>query len=235
MSDTIRLGDRDIPYTVRPSARARTISLRIREPGLVEVIVPARHVIPHPEPILHRHAAWILRTFERLGRVAAAGETFGEGSRMLFLGTERTVHVERGDRKRPSITLTDAEIIVRLSPASPEDIRPLLGRWMRAQAGSVIPTRVRELNAAWGFRHANIAVRNQRTRWGSCSRRGNLSFNWRLLILPAEVADYLICHELAHLKYLDHSPRFWRLVERMCPAFRQSERWLRKYGQSVPL
>jgi len=232
---TIRLGESDIPYTVRPSARARSISLRIREPGLVEVIVPVRHVLPHPETLLHRHAAWILRTFERLRRAGAAAATFGEGSRILFLGTERTVRVERGVKKRPSIALTESEIIVRLSPASPEDIRPLLGRWMRAQAASVIPVRVSELNAQWGFRYRNVAVRNQRTRWGSCSRRGNLSFNWRLVILPADVGDYLICHELAHLEYLDHSSRFWRLVERMCPGFRQCERWLRKYGRSVPL
>ncbi len=235
MTATIRLGERDIPYTVRPSVRARSISLRIREPGLVEVIVPFRHVLPHPETVLHRHAAWILRTFERLRRAGAVHEKFGEGSRVLFLGTERTVRVERGEKKRPSIMTTESEIIVRLSPASPEEIRPLLGRWMRAQAASVIPRRVSELNAPWGLRYANIAVRNQRTRWGSCSRRGNLSFNWRLVILPAHVADYLICHELAHLQYLDHSSRFWRLVEKMCPGFRESERWLRKHGRSVPL
>ena len=235
MTATIRLGERDIPYTVRPSARARRISLRIREPGLVEVVVPVRHVVPHPESILQRHAGWILRTFERLRRAGAGGEKFGEGSRILFLGTERTVRVERCERKRPSIIITENEIIVRLSPASPEDIRPLLGRWMRREAGSILPARVSELNEKWGFRYANIAVRNQRTRWGSCSRRGNLSFNWRLVMLPPEVAEYLIFHELAHLKYLDHSPRFWRFVESMCPGFRHSERWLRKYGRSVPL
>jgi predicted metal-dependent hydrolase len=232
---TIRLGELDIPYTVRPSARARRISLRIREPGIVEVVVPVRHVVPHPETILHRHAGWILRTFERLRRAGAGGKSFGEGSRILFLGTERTVRVERSERKRPSIILTESEIVVRLSPASSGDIRPLLGRWMRREAVSILPARVSELNAGWGLRYANVAVRNQRTRWGSCSRRGNLSFNWRLVILPPEVAEYLIFHELAHLKYLDHSPRFWRFVESMCPGFRHSERWLRKYGRSIPL
>ena len=237
MNGTLRLGDREIPYTVRPSGRARRISLRIREAGLVEVVVPAHHVIPSPETVLKRHSAWIFRTFERLRRSGGgtAEQPIGTGSRILYLGAERTIRMLREDRRRPSLTLTDSEIIVRLTPESPEDIRLLLGRWIRTQAESVIPARVRELNEQWKFRYSGITVRNQRTRWGSCSRKGALSFNWRLVILPPDVADYLICHELAHLKYLDHSPRFWHLVGTICPTFRQSERWLRRHGRSVSL
>lgn len=237
MNGTVRLGEREIPYTVRPSGRARRVSLRIREAGLVEVVVPMNHVMPPPETVLKRHAAWIFRTFERLGRSCgvAGGRPVEEGSRILLLGAERTIRVLREDRRRPSIALTESEIIVCLTPESPEDIRPLLERWIRGKAESIIPVRVSLLNERWKFRYGRITVRNQRTRWGSCSRKGALSFNWRLLILPAEVADYLICHELAHLKYLNHSSRFWNLVEKICPSFRQSEQWLRRHGRSVPL
>jgi predicted metal-dependent hydrolase len=236
MNGTIMLGEREVPYTVRPSRRAERVSLRIREAGHVEVVVPMHHLAPAPETVLKRHAAWILRAFERLRRSGGAGESPpGDGSRILFLGMERTLRLHREERHRPSITVTDSEIIVRLTPESPEDIRPLLGRWMRARAESIIPERVRALNDPWKLRYSSIAVRNQRTRWGSCSRRGALSFNWRLVILPTAVADYLICHELAHLKYLDHSSRFWSLVARICPTFRDSERWLRKHGRSVPM
>jgi predicted metal-dependent hydrolase len=237
MNGTIRLGEHEIPYTVRPSGRAQRVSLRIREAGLVEVVVPMHHAIPAPETVLERHAAWILRTFDRLRRFggAAGDRPVGAGTRILFLGAERTIRIVREDRRRPSVALEESEIIVCLAPGSPEDIRLLLERWIRTQAESIIPVRVHELNEQWRFRYNRITVRNQRTRWGSCSRKGALSFNWRLVILPTEVADYLICHELAHLKYLDHSPRFWSLVGKICPSFRQSERWLRKYGRSVPL
>jgi predicted metal-dependent hydrolase len=237
MNGTVRLGECEIPYTVRPSGRARRVSLRIREAGLVEVVVPIHHVMPAPETVLKRHAAWILRTLERL-RVfgGSAGEvTVGAGSRILLLGAERAIRIVREDRRRPSVALTESEIIVCLTRESPEDIRPLLERWIRAQADSIIPVRVSELNEQWKFRYSSITVRNQRTRWGSCSKKGALSFNWRLVILPAAVADYLICHELAHLKYLDHSPRFWRFVETISPSFRESERWLRRHGRTVPL
>jgi len=237
MHGTISLGGREIPYSVRASNRAHRVSLRIREAGRVEVVVPAHHVLPVPESVLRRHAAWILRTFDRLGRAGGVSpETpLATGTRLQLLGAERTLRIVREDRRRPSITLTESEIIVRLTPESPEEIRPLLGRWIRSQAESFIPARVSELNRQWNFSYAGITVRNQRTRWGSCSRKGALSFNWRLIILPPEVADYLICHELAHLKYLDHSPRFWTLVGRICPSFRQSERWLRRHGRTVPL
>ncbi|HMK38121.1 MAG TPA: SprT family zinc-dependent metalloprotease [Bacteroidota bacterium] len=237
MNGTITLGGREIPYSVRASRRARGVSLRIRDAHHVEVVVPVHHVAPLPESVLRRHAGWIIRTFDRLRRAGAAqAETpFATGTRLLLLGAERTIRITREDRRRPSITLSESEIIVRLTRESPEDIRPLLGRWIRSRASSVIPARVAELNRQWNFPYASITVRNQRTRWGSCSRKGALSFNWRLTILPPDVADYLICHELAHLKYLDHSPRFWALVERICPSFRQSERWLRRHGRAVPL
>ncbi|HTY58190.1 MAG TPA: SprT family zinc-dependent metalloprotease [Bacteroidota bacterium] len=231
------VGEREIPFVVRPSARARRVSLRIREAGLVEVVVPMHHLVPTPESVLRHHASWILRTFDRLRRSGgmAGLQSVGDGSRILFLGTERTISVLREQRRRPLITLDESRIVIRLTPESPEDVRPLLSRWMRARAETIIPLRVDELNEPWRFRYSAVTVRNQRTRWGSCSRRGALSFNWRLVILPTEVADYLICHELAHLKHLDHSHRFWKLVETLCPSYRQSERWLRKHGRSVLL
>ena len=174
MNGTIRLGGHEIQYTVRRSGRAQRVSLRIREAGLVEVVVPMHHVMPAPETVLERHGAWIFRTFDRLRRFGPGpGERpVAAGSRILFLGAERTIRIVREDRRRPSVTLTESEIIVCLTPGSPEDIRPLLERWIRKQAESIIPVRVNELNERWKFRHSSITVRNQRTRWGSCSRRG---------------------------------------------------------------
>ena len=237
MNGSIRLGVREIPFTVRPSVRARRVSLRIRDAGLVEVVVPVHSVVPSPEAVLRRHAAWIIRTFDRLARSGGmnAAKPLGDGSRIAVFGSERTIRVLREDRRRPLIAMTDSEIVLRLRHESPEDIRPLLGRWLRTRAESFVPARVSELNTQWGFRFSSITVRNQKTRWGSCSKRGALSFNWRLVILPPDVADYLICHELAHLRYLDHSSRFWTLVGTLCPAFRESERWLRRNGRSVAL
>jgi predicted metal-dependent hydrolase len=105
--------------------------------------------------------------------------------------------------------------------------------WYRHAAKKIIPERVEHLNAPLAFPVNRIVVRDQRSRWGSCSRRGTLSFNWRLLIVPSAVMDYLIFHELAHLKEMNHSIRFWRLVHQLCPTFRESERWLKRHGRMM--
>jgi len=236
MSGTVVLGGREVPYTVRPSRKARVVSLRIVEAGCVEVVVPARATLVFPEPVIARHAAWVLRTFERLERTPGrSASPLTAGSRITYLGRDWTIRVVRQERRRPAIALAGAEISVRLSPASGDDLRPLLSRWIRKQAERIIPARVHELSRPWGLAYTSVAVRDQRTRWGSCSRKGTLSFNWRLLILPPEVADYLIYHELAHLRHMNHSARFWKFVQTMCPSFREAERWLRRNGRLVPL
>lgn len=101
-------------------------------------------------------------------------------------------------------------------------------RLRRAEAERFICRKVAQWNAVYGFSHGNISVRDQSSRWGSCSGKGNLSFNWKLLLLPEPMADYVVVHELCHLKEFNHSPRFWELVERAIPDARRIARELRK-------
>jgi len=109
-------------------------------------------------------------------------------------------------------------------------VRALVAKWYARAAVDIIPARVRELNQPIGLSINSVSVRNQKSRWGSCSRKGNLNFNWRLLLVPPLVMDYLIYHELAHLKELNHSIHFWKLVEHLCPRYREAETWLKREG-----
>ena len=111
----------------------------------------------------------------------------------------------------------------------------MVERVLRKYAGAELPQRVRELAALHGLeaRISTISVRNQRTRWGSCSARGKISLNWRLVQVPPSVRDYVILHEIAHLVHLNHSARFWTLVESFCPNYREEEAWLKRSGRSV--
>lgn len=97
----------------------------------------------------------------------------------------------------------------------------------------VLPARVRDLAAEHGVAVTRVSVRNQKTRWGSCSRRGTISLNWRLIQAPDFVRDYIILHELAHRRQMDHSDRFWREVERLCPDYPVAERWLKQHAQRL--
>jgi predicted metal-dependent hydrolase len=106
-------------------------------------------------------------------------------------------------------------------------------RDLRARAVVELPTQLRALAEAHGLTVAGVSIRDQRSRWGSCSPKGHIALNYRLLLMPAEVREYILIHELMHLKQANHSRRFWRLVEAACPGFRDAERWLRAHGPSL--
>ena len=115
----------------------------------------------------------------------------------------------------------------RTHPAAPA-LSPEVERELRGRAQRELPARLRELAVGHGLEVARISVRNQRWRWGSCSRKGRICLNWRLVQVPDSVRDYVMIHELMHLKRMDHSPRFWKLVAEACPDFRVARDWLRK-------
>ena len=109
---------------------------------------------------------------------------------------------------------------------APEAVREL-----RARARRELPLRLLELAALHGLRVSRVSVRNQRWRWGSCSRSGHICLNWRLVQMPPGIRDYVMLHELMHLKRMDHSPRFWKLVAAVCPEYQAARKWLRGYGR----
>ena len=104
---------------------------------------------------------------------------------------------------------------------------------LRQQAARELTPQLLALAATHGLEVRRVSIRNQRSRWGSCSPRGHIALNYRLVLMPPEVRDYILIHELMHLKQANHSIRFWRLVEAACPAFRDAERWLRAHGPSL--
>ena len=106
-------------------------------------------------------------------------------------------------------------------------------RALRARAKEELPPRLRELAGVHGLSVTRVTIRNQRTRWGSCGRDGHICLNWRLVLMPDWVRDYVIIHELMHLRRLDHSPKYWQLVEAACPNYRDARRWLRTHGPSL--
>jgi len=105
----------------------------------------------------------------------------------------------------------------------------VLEEWYRTQAANLIWRRTDELAAQLGVAYGRVSIRGQKTRWGSCSCKGNLSFNWKLMMAPRPVIDYVIIHEVAHLKEMSHSKRFWQLVAEHCPNWRMHKKWLREH------
>lgn len=112
---------------------------------------------------------------------------------------------------------------------------PAIERFYRRSARAEVAARLDHATALAGVDYRDLSIRGQRTRWASCSSNGHMSFNWRLLLAPAKVLDYVVWHEVCHLLVLDHSPRFWALVERHWPRYREDRAWLRRHGATLVL
>jgi predicted metal-dependent hydrolase len=154
--------------------------------------------------------------------VASRGET------VPYLGVDLSLVRQPG---RSRVHRRGDELFVPAGPAG----RPALERWYRRMAFEEIAPRLDRACALAGLSYERLMIRGQKTRWASCSRSGTMSFNWRLLLAPEPVLDYVVWHEVCHLSVMDHSPRFWSLVARHCPDYRAHVRWLRRYGPTLVL
>ena len=134
---------------------------------------------------------------------------------------------------RPHVALRGGELRVALGPDT--RLEDALEAWYRRRAREEIAPRLDAAVARVGRSYTSLQIRGQRTRWASCSTSGAMSFNWRLLLAPPEILDYVIEHEVAHLDVQDHSDRFWDLLASRCPEWREHERWLRRHGHSLRL
>jgi predicted metal-dependent hydrolase len=224
-----------IPYRIRRSDRALHARILVGADG-VEVVVPRRFPLRNVEPFVQEKRPWIERTLRRLRESEAEfpPANSAPGGDVPYLG-ERLSLIVRTDawRTRAHVTRREAGLRVSLGPETP--LREALEAWYRKQARAEIAPRLDAAVARAGRRYERLQIRNQRSRWASCSTTGTMSFNWRLLLAPAEILDYVVEHEVAHLDVQDHSQRFWRLLASRCPDWREHELWLRRHGHALRL
>jgi len=226
-----------IPYDVRRSNRARYARIEV-DAGGVRVIVPRQMPLDEVEPFVAGKQRWIERTLRRYRQAEAEAPRVRlvDGGTVPYLGEDLTlrVRVERG-RVRPHVARRGGELRVAVGSAGQTAVRDALERWYRRQARAEVASRLDAATDRTGTAYTGLSIRGQRTRWASCSSSGAMSFNWRLLLAPAEILDYVVEHEVAHLEVLDHSKRFWRLLGSRCQSYREHERWLRTHGSALRL
>lgn len=143
-----------------------------------------------------------------------------------YLGRDLKV-VKQPHSQVNSVKLEPKRLVVSLKSAN--GLNPVLEWWYRQQAEKLIRKRADELSARLGLTYGRLTIRGAKTRWGSCSQKGNLNFNWRLMMVPRPVIDYVIIHELAHLKEMNHREKFWKLVAEYCPRWHRHRRWLKTH------
>jgi predicted metal-dependent hydrolase len=213
----------EIPYTIRRSSRARRVRVNVHAHTGVEVVLPARAPERAAAMAVVELRPWIERRLLEVQGVLT--HVAQRGASVPYLGAVLALEPQLGRRR---VHRRGERLLV------PEgDPRPALERWYRRAARSEIAPRLDRATALTGKPYRDLTIRAQRTRWASCSANGGMSFNWRLLLAPESVLDYVVWHEVCHLHVLDHSPRFWALLERHWPRYREDRDWLRRHGATL--
>jgi predicted metal-dependent hydrolase len=226
---TIQLAEPDVVF-VR-SDRARHYRLTLRRDGAAVATIPRRGSEREARRFVDLHRGWLERARARQRARPRAAAVWTPGTAVLWRGETETIRPATGG-ERPMVCLGADMFRV---PRIEGDLRPAIEAQFARLARIELPARTWELAAAAGIEIKQVTIRNQRSRWGSCSARGTISLNWRLLQAPDFVRDYIIYHELSHLREMNHSARFWAQVETVCPAWRAAERWLKRHGSLVGL
>jgi predicted metal-dependent hydrolase len=213
------------PFRIRRSDRARRVRVSVDGAGEIEVVLPRRALERHAADAVRELAPWIERRRRAVAR-AAADVARAPGT-LPYLGEQLRVVPEPG---RTRVHRRGDALLV-----PPGDPHAALERWYRRRAREEIAPRLDAAVARAGTRYTGLTIRGQRTRWASCSSSGAMSFNWRLLLAPPAVLDYVVEHEVCHLEVMDHSPRFWRRLAKRVPDWRTHATWLKRYGSTLVL
>jgi predicted metal-dependent hydrolase len=216
----------DIEYQIRRSTRARRVRVNVDHLRGVEVVLPHRAASREAATAIAELRPWIDRRLNELERARAT--VAGRAGTVPFLGQPLSLVAEPG---RTRAHRRGSELLV---PAGPDRLGAM-ERFYRRAARTEISARLNRACDQIDASYTSLSIRGQRSRWASCSRSGAMSFNWRLLLAPEPVLDYVVWHEVCHLQVMDHSPRFWALVAERCPDWREHVRWLRRHGATLVL
>jgi predicted metal-dependent hydrolase len=234
-------GEHRLPVRFVPHRRARRYILRLLPDLTARVVIPRGGTIEEAMNFAHANTAWLHRQLIHRAATPPRSRAWYNGTKILFRGEwvtlavrsendflSGTPHLLPGAPRVHMVQFADRSVTIS-DPSG--DLRPGVEEDLHRIACEELPQRAIELAAAHGFPVRRISVRNQRSRWGSCSRRGTVSLNWRLVQTPHLVRDYIIIHELAHFREMNHSNRFWAEVARLCPDFKTAERWLKQHAE----
>jgi len=221
--------------TIIKSSRRKTTALKIKD-GEVSIHIPTRLPIKLAQEFVVQKTHWIQNKLAEQSFKQAQEKQFIEGETFLFLNENMTLRLIQAESS-PSIKMKSQqlEFYGRLNRLSKTAIRAALIRWYKQQAEDHIATRTDILSKKIKIIPHSIAIKTYKARWGSCNIHGELQFNWKLMLAPLNIIDYVIIHELCHIQHHNHSAQFWRLVELHCPTFKTSRLWLKNNGYRLEL
>ncbi|MFA6170139.1 MAG: SprT family zinc-dependent metalloprotease [Candidatus Margulisiibacteriota bacterium] len=222
-------------YQLKRSRRRRSVGITVDPRRGVAVAAPFWVSQAQINEVLKDKQAWIE---EKLALFAAQPawqeKTFQEGELLLFLGREYQLRHDHALAK--GVYLQAEQVVVSPGPRKdPRSIKKLIRAWYYSAAGKILAERIAFYSSKLAVYPGKVAVKEHRRQWGSCSRKGNLNFNWKLVMAPLEIVDYVVVHELSHLHYLNHSKLFWAKVASIVPNYKERRKWLKTHGLKLEL
>ncbi|HVJ49358.1 SprT family zinc-dependent metalloprotease [Desulfitobacterium sp.] len=232
-----------IPYEERKNSRSKRLSIRVGR-DRVRVTVPCRATQREIREFVKANQDWILAHWlkiqEKLEKVLE--RQYRDGESLPVLGQSILLQILKTNRKMIALRYDEGEkrVEIRLpemmAPEHQRDaIKEILEKWLKIKAREVFQAKLTKLSVQMGVHYREFRLKEQKTRWGSCSSKGNINLNWRAIMAPEPVVDYLVIHELAHLKQMNHSPAFWDFVGQYCPEYGACRRWLKVNGERLIL
>lgn len=218
----LEVGPHTYAVTIARHRRARRYVLRMTPDGALRITVPRGASVAGGLTFARSQGAWIAR--ERARRLAR-DSAWDDGSLVWYRGERLPLMIQAATISFGSETMS--------RPADGAKVRDVFEAHLRDIATAELPGRCAALAALHGLAITRVSIRNQRSRWGSCSPRGAIALNWRLVQMPPSVSDYVILHELMHLRQPNHSRQFWREVAKVCDDWRAAERWLKTFGREL--
>jgi hypothetical protein len=227
--DSIEIDSHRMPIHYRRHGRARNYVLRLHTNRTVMVTIPRNGTKKFAREFVSSRKSWLEKQWRILEKRNVPPQILRPGMEILLYGQPVTLEIGPSEGKWE--LRVGSERALLHNPWG--NLRPVLEQHLRGVARCCLTRRAHELAERHASKIQRVVVRNQRSRWGSCSYNGTISLNWRLIQLPEHVRDYIIVHELMHLRELNHSPRFWAEVAKACPDYRSAEEWLKQHSGRV--
>jgi predicted metal-dependent hydrolase len=224
----LAVGERRLRMHLVRNLRARRYVLRLKADGAVRVTVPRAGTLDEARQFAARQVAWIERQLALQQTRPTRAKEWLAGMEIWFRGQQVKIELAEG-----GVVEFGGERIQVAGATAGLDLRGSIEWHLRRLAAVELPPRVMEFAALHQLQVRRVSVRDQRSRWGSCSRRGTISLNWRLVQTPVFVRDYIILHELMHMRQMNHSDRFWGEVAKVCPDYAAAELWLKRHARLI--
>lgn len=236
---SFQFGNQTIPYTLTKSHRRKTLSISVDQHG-VSVISPSDVDIKKIEMILHNKAIWIIKQLSDFKEMHTnyKERSFLSGEKLPYLGRHYRLKVMKTDTDEPILRFYQGRFLAELpKETSEKELRgllyPLYVNWIKGRANHFVHDRIKRFTLKLQQEPNKIIIKDQKQRWGSCTPSGTILLNWRIFLAPTSVIDYVLAHELVHLKHMDHSKEYWDTLRMLMPDYERRKEWLRINGSTL--